>query len=201
MKRSFFSILLLLFCISSVKAEDGAGGLGKKLIPHYLKAQYAGSIGAGSLGAGWSYGRKYQWESDFIVGVVPKGAYDKMMAVITIKQSYIPWDINVRNSDFSISPLTCGIFISSVLDNHFWRTEPDKYNPPYYGFPTKVRLNLHVGQRVTYHLKREILKIRSISPYYEFSISDFNIVNAVNNSYLKPKDILSVALGVKVQFK
>ena len=42
----------------------------QKLIPDHYKTQFAGSIGVVSLGPGWTYGRKQQWETDlmFVIG-------------------------------------------------------------------------------------------------------------------------------------
>ncbi len=202
MKSYFFSIILLFITISTAVANnDNNESLGRRLMPHYFSMQYAGSVGAASLGTGWTYGRKNQWESGFSVGFVPKSAYDKVMTVIAVKQSYVPWDIEICKSNFSISPLVCGLFISSVLDSNFWLKEPEKYDPPYYGYPTKVRVNLHMGQRATYRPTREVLKIKAISPYYEFSISDYNLINTLGNSYFRPRDILSLAFGVILFFK
>lgn len=33
----------------------------KRLIPDHYKIQFAGSIGAASIGTGWTYGKKQQW--------------------------------------------------------------------------------------------------------------------------------------------
>ena len=40
----------------------------ESLIPRYEKIQYAGSMGLISLGVGWDYGRKKQWETDLFLG-------------------------------------------------------------------------------------------------------------------------------------
>ena len=42
----------------------------EKLIPHYTKLQFAGSMGMLSLGTGWNYYRNH-WETDVYLGIVP----------------------------------------------------------------------------------------------------------------------------------
>ena len=37
-----------------------------RLIPKYQNVQYAGSMGLLSLGVGWDYGRKKQWETEIM---------------------------------------------------------------------------------------------------------------------------------------
>ena len=43
-----------------------------RLIPKYQNVQYAGSMGLLSLGVGWDYGRKKQWETEIMFGLVPR---------------------------------------------------------------------------------------------------------------------------------
>ena len=40
----------------------------EKLKPTHIKMQYAGGMGLLSTGIGWDYGRRCQWESDFLLG-------------------------------------------------------------------------------------------------------------------------------------
>ncbi len=207
MRRYFFSLMVVVG-LSSVElhaAEDGDKStfqsICSSLVPHYARAQFAGSMGVVSLGTGWTYGRQSQWESDLAVGIVPKGVYDKCMVVSSIKQSYYPWDIVIKDSPLSVTPLTCGVSLSAVWDENFWWTEPDKYNPPYYRFSTRMRLNMHLGMAFNYKVKQANSRVKTITAYYEFSSSDLEIISAAINSYLKPKDYLSLAFGVKVRFK
>ena len=36
--------------------------------PIHYKIQFAGSIGVVSIGTGWTYGKKQQWETDIMLG-------------------------------------------------------------------------------------------------------------------------------------
>ncbi len=170
-----------------------------KLAPDHLKAQFAGSIGMFSLGTGWTYGRSDQWETDLQLGFLPKFDSDCAKVIFTIRESYIPWNVPIMKSDFSLRPLTCGLFISTVLNNDFWVSEPDRYPSGYYGFSTRLRLNIFLGQRLTYnfpHHKRRHLE--SLSAYYELSACDVDLITFFGNRNIPLVDVLSLALGLKL---
>ena len=72
----------------------------KRLIPDHYKIQFAGSIGVVSIGTGWTYGKKQQWETDIMLGFLPKFESEHNKAVFTLKQSYLPWRLRVKDSAF-----------------------------------------------------------------------------------------------------
>ena len=65
-----------------------------KLIPRYIKTQFAGSIGVVSAGVGWNYGKGH-WETDALFGLVPRNTDRHAMATFTLKQNYLPWKIDL----------------------------------------------------------------------------------------------------------
>jgi hypothetical protein len=172
----------------------------QSLIPTYLKLQYAGNMGMFSLGTGWDYGKHNQWETDVYLGFLPKFKSSRPKITFTLKQNYIPWHVKVRNTNFSVDPLACGLYFNTIFGHEFWVNEPGRYPKGYYGFSSKVRTNIYVGQRVTYHIPPQYRIIaRECTFYYEISSCDLYIVSAFTNKYLKPKDYLSFSLGVKFQ--
>ncbi|MBQ8502633.1 MAG: hypothetical protein IJ494_10180 [Bacteroides sp.] len=170
------------------------------LIPTHSKIQFAGNMGLLSLGMGWDYGKHNQWETDLLLGFLPKYQSDKAKATFTVKQNYIPWSLRIKESDFSIEPLTCGVYLNTVFGDEFWVKEPDRYPKGYYGFSSKVRFHIFMGQRLTYDFDRsKQLFAKAITLFYEISTCDLFAVSAFTNSYLKPKDYLSLSFGVKLQ--
>lgn len=168
-----------------------------KLIPRYTKLQFAGSMGMLSVGPGWNYGKDH-WETDFLVGLVPKNADRHAMATITLKQNYIPWRIPLGER-FHIEPLSCGLYINTLLDKDFWVKNPDRYPKGYYTFSTRVRTHIFVGERITVNLKRKNRWNKSFTLFYELSSCDLYLISAVSNHYLKPRDYLSLSFGIKFQ--
>lgn len=61
-----------------------------KLIPNQSCLQYAGSIGLLSTGLGWHYGRGDHWETELLVGFLPKYKTETAKSTFTLKQRYVP---------------------------------------------------------------------------------------------------------------
>lgn len=168
-----------------------------KLIPNQYTLQYAGSIGMFSAGFGWHYGRHDHWESEFLVGFVPKFHSDHARATFTLKQRYVPWHCRV-SSRWTIQPLTTGFAFNTITGSEFWAKEPSKYPSGYYGFSTKIRIHVYVGQRLRYNIpSRKRLINSAVSAYYELSTCDLYIVSKAINKKYPWRNTLSLAFGLR----
>lgn len=168
----------------------------QRIIPTYTKLQYAGGMGLLSIGTGWDYGKDSQWETELFLGFIPRYSSDEAKATFTLKQNYMPWQMP-RHKVLQFIPLTCSIYFNTVFSDEFWTQEPDRYPKGYYGFSTRIRTNLSVGQRLRIRIpseKRHFFK--SISLYYEVSTCDLYLISAITN-HLMPKDFLRLSFGVK----
>lgn len=173
----------------------------QRLLPDHTKAQFAGSIGIGALSIGWTYGKKEQWETDIFIGFLPKFESESHKAVLTLKETYLPWRIRIAQSDWVIQPLTCSFFLSSILNNKFWTREPDRYPKGYYGFSTRIRANLSLGQRIMYDLPDvSDWWFQDVSLYYELGACDTDFCTFFGDRSIKFKDILSLSAGIKLHF-
>lgn len=170
------------------------------LIPTHLKMQFAGGMGLLSVGTGWDYGKRNQWETDLLLGILPKYSSDATKVTFTLKQNYIPWSLQIKESRFSAEPLTCGIYLNTVFGEDFWVREPERYPKGYYTFSSKVRIHAFLGQRLTYDIDpQRRFAAKEITFFYEISTCDLYLISAITNRYLKPKDYLSLSFGVKLQ--
>lgn len=170
----------------------------ERIVPTHLKAQYAGGMGFLSFGVGWDYGRKCRWETDALVGFVPHNYSDKFHATFTLKQNYIPWSIRCCRR-LAVEPLTCGIYLNFISGEDYWVRVPDRYpTSRYYGFTSRMRLHLCVGQRLTYCLKQGNA-LRHVSLFYELSVSDLDFIAKCGNRTLPLSDIIYFSVGVKFQ--
>lgn len=171
----------------------------ESLIPTHTKLQFAGNMGLISLGTGWDYGKRNQWETDIFFGILPKYQSDRTKVTMTLKQNYLPWSIAL-GKDFSVEPLACGMYFNTVFGDDFWTNEPDRYPKGYYGFSSRVRIHVFLGQRLTYDIPPRLrLGTRALTFFYEISTCDLYVVSAFTNKYLKPRDYLSLSFGLKMQ--
>lgn len=170
----------------------------ERLLPTHVKAQYAGGMGFLSAGYGWDYGRKCRWETDMMIGVLPKAYSDRTHMTFTLKQNYIPWSIRCGER-FAVEPLSCGIYMNFISGEDFWIREPDRYpGDQYYNFTSRLRFHLYVGQRFTFYLKGDSL-LRHITLFYEFSANDLDIVAKCGNRSLGLDEIVYFSVGIKFQ--
>ena len=70
------------------------------LIPTHTKIQYAGGMGLLSWGIGWDYGKRGQWETDLLLGFIPRYSSRHFKMTMTLKQNFIPWSVYL-GKDFS----------------------------------------------------------------------------------------------------
>lgn len=198
MSGSVSKLLLVCICLFVI----GANGYSQqtfweKLIPRYGKVQFAGSMGMLSVGTGWDYGKNH-WETDLLLGFVPKESDRKTMLTCTLKQNYIPWKISLRDHLY-LDILTSGFYINIAFADRLWLASPDYYPDRYYTFSTKVRAHIFLGERITLHLDKQKWKMQSVAFFYELSASDIYIETAFKNRSIKPKDYLSLSFGIKIQ--
>ena len=169
----------------------------EKLIPRYSKIQYAGLTGLISLGTGWNYYRNH-WETDVLLGLVPRYSDRHAMVTMTLKQNYYPWNIPLSDK-LSFEPLACGFYINTLFDRDFWGRQPHQYPKGYYWFSTRIRTHIFAGERFTLKLNENKSWHKSISFFYELSTCDLYLINKIGNKSLKPKDYMSLSFGLKLQ--
>jgi hypothetical protein len=61
-------------------------------------------MGLLSLGTGWDYGKRNQWETDIFFGILPKYDSKRTKITMTLKQNYMPWSIAL-GKEFACSSL------------------------------------------------------------------------------------------------
>ncbi len=206
---SFKFLIIFLFILSSfVKAQkdfDTTLFTSKKpalkdaLIPKYTKIQYAGLMGMFSFGGGWLYG-KNRWETDLLVGFAPTLEDRPTLFTITLKQNYTPWKIKLNNQ-IIFEPLSTGCYLNVLLnDKEIFARNPSRFPDGYYWHSEKYRFNAFVGERLMLKLKKKNSFIKSIIAFYEFSVCDLYVINTFKNNYIKPKDYISLSIGIGFQF-
>lgn len=170
----------------------------RRVLPTHLKVQYAGSMGYLSVGAGWDYGRKCRWETDVLVGYVPKFEGERGHVTFTLKQNYIPWRIHASDR-ISFDPFYCGVYFNTIFGEEFWGRQPERYPSGYYWFSTRLRSHVFSGCRASWHTRRPECSIKAVTLFFEVNTCDLYIVRKVGNGYLRGRDIFGLSVGLKCQ--
>jgi hypothetical protein len=172
-----------------------------RMIPSQSIIQNAGNMGALSLGIGWDYGKREQWETHLLIGYIPKHDTDKTRLTMTLKETYKPWELNVCK-DLYANPLTCGIYLNTVFGSDFWGRQPSRYPKNYYNFlSTKVRINVFLGQQIAWNIPYTKRRTRrSVCLFYEVSTCDLYLRAFLMEKNVRLKNIVGLSLGAKKKF-
>lgn len=168
-----------------------------RLIPNLYSLQFAGGTGMFSVGIGWDYGSSDQWETHLSVGFLPKRYGNPVYWTATLKENYIPWRVAIGHTPMELRPLCVALGLNSILHGDFWTSEPDRYPGGYYGFSSRLRFILGIGQRLTFNIPYERRRLgRQLSVYYEVSTCDLYVRQKVLCSSIPLKDIITIGVGV-----
>lgn len=168
-----------------------------KLIPRMAMFQYAGGMGTVSIGPGWSYGRDHCLETHLLLGWIPKQYNRHSYMTLSVRELWMPWRLNVGQSNFEVQPLTMSLGLNSILHEDFWNSQPDRYPKGYYVISTRLRFMFGLGQRFSYNIpKHRRTWGRRISFYYEVSICDLYVRQAIINDDIPFGDLLTIGVGL-----
>ena len=171
------------------------------LIPRQGVVQTAGNMGLVSVGVGWNYGHRDRWETDLLLGFIPKYDSSRPKATLTLKENFLPWRLSVGGRGWNVEPLACGLYVNTVFGHEFWQKQPSRYPKGYYKMlSTKFRANLFLGQRVTYEIPaRRRSFVRSLTAFYEVSTCDLYIRLMFQDRSVRLSDVRGLSLGLKMQ--
>lgn len=170
------------------------------LIPTDGVMQICGNMGIVSLGIGWQYGKRKQWETQLLFGFIPRFDSDRAKFTMTLKENFIPWRKSIGKGWY-FEPLECSFYFNTVFGHDFWTKQPTKYESGYYPFSTRIRPNLALGERFKLdvpHNKRK--RIKSITFFYEIGTNDIYFMRFYRNGNAPFWDVFGLSVGAKVQY-
>lgn len=169
------------------------------LVPTHMVLQTCGNMGLFSVGVGWDYGKKRQWETELLIGVIPKYDSRSVKMTMTLKENYIPWSIYLKKG-WSFEPLECGLYLNTVFGHDFWTKQPTKYESGYYPFSTRIRPNIFFGERFSMEIPKNKRKfVKSFSFFYEIGTNDIYFMRFYRNGSAGFWDVFGLSLGIKAQ--
>ncbi|QNP53329.1 hypothetical protein H9L05_06865 [Hymenobacter qilianensis] len=171
-------------------------------VPKHAVLQAAGGIGMVSGGVGYSVFRQ-RLDVDVLAGYVPQRyAGTKALGIFTLKTTYTPYTIPLRNAAWCLHPFSFGGLVNYTPSRTLNRSRDEKYYDGYYWWSSTIRFGAFVGGRVARGLKPAGSgQPRMVSLYYELGTNDLYVVSkATNLSGLKVTDILTLGVGGKFTF-
>lgn len=170
------------------------------LIPTQVILQTCGNMGLFSLGIGWDYGKRRQWETQLLLGFIPKYNSKNAKMTMTLKENYTPWAVDLKK-DWTFEPLECGLYFNTVFGSEFWTKQPAKFRSGYYQFSTRIRPNIFLGQRISKEVPKNKRKfIKSLTLFYELSTNDIYFMRLWHDGgKAEFWDVFGLSLGLKAQ--
>lgn len=170
------------------------------LIPTDGVIQTCGNMGVVSIGLGWGYGKHRQWETQLLVGYIPRYSSDSGKLTFTLKENFIPWRCDFGKG-WTFEPLECSIYANTIFGHDFWTKQPAKYESGYYPFSTRIRPNVALGERIRLEVPNNKRKrIKSITLFYELGTNDIYFMRFYRNGNAGFWDVFGLSFGAKFQF-
>lgn len=167
------------------------------MVPNLSIFQYAGDIGMLSIGTGWDYGRRNQWETYLMLGYTPRHNTPDEYFTLSLKETYTPWTISLWR-DARLTPLFVSLTVSTLLNGEFWVKNPSRYPSGYYSFSSKIRFHIGLGQKIRFsNLQHRSHWFKDVAFYYEVSSSDMYIFQKIRNKSIPLGDIICLAVGIQ----
>ncbi|PWJ55542.1 hypothetical protein CLV98_11318 [Dyadobacter jejuensis] len=198
MKNTLIACCLLVSITAQAQLSQSTAALRKWYMPDHIKFQFAGNIGFMAGGPGY-ISRNKTLETDLLFGFVPKMIGGDALISITAKTTYSPWRIGLKNENYVV-PFSTGAYLNYTFGPQFDSKWPDYYPKGYYWWATSFRPGAYIGGKIGRNtIKRN--KIKNLELYYEIGTYDLLLISYVlNPKFLKPSDILSLSLGLKIGF-
>ncbi|MBQ2321464.1 MAG: hypothetical protein II375_02775 [Bacteroidales bacterium] len=170
------------------------------MIPKYVKLQFAGSIGMFSAGLGWDYGKNRRWETDVLIGFVPRLESNRAKLTFTARECFVPWDFPIGSSWVSFSPLRATAGINAIIGHEFWTSNPERYPEGYYFFSTKFHFIAGFGQQLNLNISYDRRRPwKSVSVYYNLTTNDKYVLSGFSNKEVGFFDVFHLDIGMKLQ--
>jgi len=195
-----FVVLLMLFSIDGYSGKDGSKEKTspKKslpLMPDYLKLQYAGNIGLGSVGIGYFWW-KNNMQTEVFYGKVPSWAGGNTIRTVALKNT-INLFVFHPNKNILIKQ-QAGFSTNLAFTKKTYVELPDYYPTNYYS-PNAIHVMPFLSQECTIYFKKYHF-VKKIGFYSECNAMDTYLYQSLKSKEVNFMDTFSLALGLVIAF-
>lgn len=188
----------LLFFITTLASTTAQAQKSHWAVPDFAVAQYAGSIGYFSAGAGYDVFRsKARFSAHY--GYVPENRGGRVN-VISTKLFFKPMTLTVWNR-VRMNPIDIGLMASYNDHNKSGSTGPEgERHKGYYWWNPALRTHFAMESSVTYEFKKGHT-LRAITGYIEYNSNELYFINFVREiNAIRVSDVVKVGTGFRVFF-
>lgn len=189
-------LLLMLFSVEGFSGKNGnLENNSKSLMPDYLKLQYAGNIGYGSVGIGYFWWRN-NVQTEIFYGVVPSWAGGNEIRTVAVKNM-----VNLfvfRPGKNILIKQQAGFSTNLAFTKKTYFNLPDYYPENYYS-PNAIHLMPFFSQECVMLFKSYCF-VKKVGFYSECSAIDTYLYQSLKYKQIHFNDAWSLALGMVVSF-
>ncbi|MDA3952721.1 MAG: hypothetical protein PF485_03675 [Bacteroidales bacterium] len=180
---------------SQVSHKVDSSGI-KKILPDYVKLQFAGGIGFLSSGIGYTF-FDHKLDVSFFYGYVPKYFTADDLHSISLQLTAKLFRFKVfKNTE--ILPLNIGWFAHHTFGNEFWVTLPDNYPDDYYWWSPGRNAGVFIGGEIKTKLLAHKTPASGTAFYARIGTRGLYLASKFENSSIPISDIIELGFGVAV---
>ncbi len=192
--------ILALFSLSGITAGFGQFTKDtdtlkyKKLIPDYVKVQFAGGIGFISTGIGYSF-FKNKLDVSLFYSYIPESLTVDDLHSISLQ--FTGKLLKYRLSEkVEVLPLNIGFFAHHTFGGEFWVVLPDKYSKDYYWWYPGVNAGMFIGGEIKTKLLANKTPASGTAFYARVGTRGLYLASKWSNSSIPVKDIIELGFGI-----
>ncbi len=191
MKKHIILFVVFILQASYISAGDG---LKSPWTPDQVNIQFAGNIGFVSVGTGYKFFKEV-WQTDFLVGYVPKSIADDEIYTMAWKNTFRLYSFPIKNKKISFHT---AFSLNMETGNHS-KLRPDDHFPDGYYASNSYTAGLYLGSRIEIPLEKS-RKLKSVSFGIELcSLASYMYYNIIAEDE-RYRDIYSLSLHTNLNF-
>ncbi len=193
--------LLVFFLLTSiggfaqkVNTQGTSSKIVRKLIPDYMKLQFAGGIGFISSGIGYTFFNN-RLDMSFFYSYLPSKITVNDLHSISFQLTAKPIKLSFKN-DIIIYPLDIGVFTHHTFGSEFWVKLPNKYSKGYYWWYPGINAGFFLGAEIKTRFLACVTPASGTAVYIRIGTRGLYVASKVGNTSIPFIDILEFGFGV-----
>lgn len=165
-----------------------------RLLPDYVKLQYAGGIGFLSAGVGYTF-IDHRIDVSVFYGYVP--TWFTVDDLHSVSLQFTAKLIRIKASEtIEILPLNIGWYLHHTFGNEYWVKLPDNYPDEYYWWSPGRNAGVFIGGEIKTKLLANKTPASGLAFYVRAGTRGLYLSSKYGNSSIPMSDIIELGFGV-----